>query len=109
MQKWIKQGDTLSPYLFNLYLNDVHSLFNNIDVKPPNLAEQLLGCLLYADNLLIISETQHGLQTSLNKLHKYCQTWQLQVNNKKTKVVIFRKRKTSDKYIFKYGTETLKH
>ncbi len=66
-----------------------------------------IGCLLYVDDLLIISETQHGLQTSLNKLHKYCQTWQLWVNIKKTKVIIFRKRKTCDKYIFKYGTETL--
>ncbi len=107
LQKGIKQCDTLSPYLLNLYLNVVHSLFNDIDVKPLNLAKQLIGCLLYADNLLIISETQHGLQTSLNKLNKYCQTWQLRVNIKKTKVVIFRKRKTSDKYIFKYGTEIL--
>ncbi len=34
-------------------------------------------------------------------------TGQLWVNIKKTKVVILRKRKTSDKYIFKYGTDTL--
>ncbi len=74
LQKGIKLGHTLSPYLFNLYLNDAQSLFNAIDVKPPNLAEQLIDCLLYADYLLIISKTQHGLQTSLNKLHKYCQT-----------------------------------
>ncbi len=36
LQKGIKQGDTLSPYLFNLYLNNVHSLFNDIDVKQNN-------------------------------------------------------------------------
>jgi hypothetical protein len=94
LEKGIKQGDTLSPYLFNLYLNDIHDLFNDKSGTPPKLAEQLVGGLLYADDLLIISETPQRLQKSLDRLHKYCEKWRLQVNFKKTKIVIFKKRES---------------
>ncbi len=68
LHKGIMPCDTLSPYLFNLYLNGVHGLFNDMDVTPTNLTEQLISSFVYADELLIISKTHYGLQTSLNKL-----------------------------------------
>ena len=37
----------------------------------------------------MLSESQAGLQNSLNKLEKYCYKWQLTVNTNKTKIMIF--------------------
>ena len=48
-----------------------------------------LSCLLYADDLLILSETETGLRASINKLHSYAKKWQLSVNIKKTKIMVF--------------------
>ena len=38
---------------------------------------------MYADDLVILSESEKGLQTALNWLNKYCTTWRLK---KRTKV-----------------------
>ena len=48
-----------------------------------------MASLSFADDLVILSNTSEGLQNSLNKLEKYFYDWQLTVNTKKTKVVIF--------------------
>jgi len=50
-----------------------------------------LFILLYADDIVILAETEIELQTRLNILKDYCLKWRLTVNINKTKVVIFRK------------------
>jgi hypothetical protein len=49
------------------------------------LIDSNIGCLLFADDLLILSETKKGLQHSLNNLSNYCDNWQLAINVNKTK------------------------
>ena len=44
---------------------------------------------MYADDLVLLSETSDGLQNCLSKLNQYCEEWGLQVNVKKTKCMIF--------------------
>ena len=46
---------------------------------------------MYADDLILLSESKEGLQNCLNKLQKYCNTWKLNVNIEKTKIIIFNK------------------
>lgn len=48
-----------------------------------------LFILLYADDTIIFAETPEALQTSINALHNYCNTWGLKVNVSKTKVMVF--------------------
>ena len=62
-----------------------------------------LNCLLYAEDLVLVSHSAKGLQKALSILAKYCNDWMLSVNPKKTKVVIFQKqcrKSTLDKYYF---------
>ena len=59
--------------------------------QPVLLGEKKINCLLYADDLVLMSESADGLQNSLNKLDAYCKFWNLQVNIKKTNVMIFNK------------------
>ena len=52
-----------------------------------------LSSLLYADDLIILSRsTEAGLQNCLNALAQYCRSWMLNINPKKTKVMIFQRR-----------------
>jgi hypothetical protein len=56
----------------------------------PNILNSAVSCLLYADDLFM-STSALGLQNKPNtsRLNKYCQMWNLNVNIKKTKIVIF--------------------
>ena len=100
--KGVKQGDSLSPTLFNIFINDIGNCFNNSDrCKPVSLGEHKLSHLLFADDLVLISETQEGLQHCINQLDVYCNTWKLDINVHKTKVMIFSKGKRDySKYDF---------
>ena len=86
--KGVKQGDVLSPFLFNLYINDLVGKLG-IDSNTPTLNKLPLNCLLYADDLVILSTSPLGLQKALDKLTEYCNTWHLQINAKKTKIMKF--------------------
>ena len=55
INKGIKQGDTLSPYLFNMYLNDINKIVESDKCVPPSLGNHKISSLLYADDLLIWS------------------------------------------------------
>ena len=81
----LKQGCNLSPLLFNLFINDFEDSINPLLCEAPLLHNIRINCLLYADDLVLISESKEGLQYSLNKLFDYSKKWHLNVNVKKTK------------------------
>jgi hypothetical protein len=49
--------------------------------------------ILYADDTVIMSETEEGFQQALLNFEQYCDLWKLKVNTQKNKIVIFSKRK----------------
>ena len=49
------------------------------------------SCLLWADDILMLSKSEAGLQEKLNNLEAYCDSNKLSVNNKKTQCMIFSK------------------
>ena len=61
-----------------------------------------LYVLLYADDTIIMAESEQDLQISLNSLSDYCKTWNLEVNLTKTKVVIFSKGNVTKHMPFMY-------
>ena len=88
----VRQGCILSPILFNLYLNELQRILESYDTDPVTLSNRLpLNCLLYADNLVLISRSAAGLQNQINLLHKYCEKWLLTTNLNKTKTLIFQR------------------
>ena len=84
----LKQGGVLSPLLFNLYIDDIRELFDN-KCDPVTLFNDPISHLLYADDLALLSTTQSGLNECLHRLERFCTTWQLEVNIKKSNIIIF--------------------
>ena len=81
--KGVRQGCILSPMLFNLYFNNIPFLLDREDtdrIVLPNGTH--LNCLLYADDLVLISHSAEGLQKALSVLSEYCNKWLLSVNSK---------------------------
>ena len=84
----VKQGCILSPLLFNLFVADLPDIFTN-DCDPAILFDHKLSCLMFADDLVLFSESAEGLQNALVKLQNYCDKWGLVVNLNKTKIIYF--------------------
>ena len=86
----LMQGETLSPLLFSLYVNDFEESF--ISDNCPSIDLQMLNLfvLMYADVMVIFAESPEGLQKMLNSVHSYTDEWSLRVDVEKTKVVVFR-------------------
>ena len=88
-ERGVKQGDVLSPLLFNFYIDDLVQAFNNNATHPVSIGNTSLSILLYADDIVLLSESKSGLQQCLDILSKYCMSWKLHVNTCKSKVLIF--------------------
>ena len=99
----LKQGDNLSPILFDIFFDDVDQIFDSQCNPVIFNSEISLNHLLYTDDMAILSLSQEGLQNSLNKLETYCKEWHLIVRIKKTKIVVFNKTgKLLKSFVFKY-------
>lgn len=103
----VRQGDILSPNLFKIFINDLPDSVIKSNVRPPKLINKEVGCLLYADDLVLLSETREGLQASLKNLDDYCMKWDLHVNTDKTKVVVFSNKKANNTEQFWLGNNAV--
>ena len=85
----IKQGGILSPKLFNIY----------VDVLSQQLNKVMVGCcmngkvinhLYYADDLVLLSPSTHGMQKLLNECEKYASKYGMKFNENKSVVLNFK-------------------
>ena len=86
----VLQGGVLSPTLFKSFLYDMTGYLNrNYGVGIGNIN---VNYLLFADDLVLLSESPSGLQNLINGVEKFCSQWHMLVNLTKTKVVLFNNR-----------------
>ncbi len=87
----VLQGCNLSPTLSNIFQSDLHNIFSE-DTDQLNLYDNInISSLSWADDLVLMSTSQKGLQNCLNKLSDYCNKWGLCINTNKTKVMVMEK------------------
>lgn len=86
----VRQGCVLSPLLFNIFMADFQkSLPPDVGV---NLSETTrLNCILWADDIILLAESEEGLNQLLGGLKTYTDKNELKVNTDKTKCMIFNK------------------
>lgn len=88
----LKQGCILSPILFNAVLDEV------LKASRQNLKSYIVGSwrmrpvkvteLCYADDMLVIAETEAALQHNMNTLNEEFKKHNMKINEKKTKSMI---------------------
>ena len=71
-------------------VNDIVDQFD-WTCDPIQLGDVHLNCLLYADDIVLLSDSPNGLQNCLNKTYGYCCECGLDISFNKSKVMIFRR------------------
>ena len=86
----LKQGCILSPLLFNGYINDLVKKLNELDCGIKFNECSIISILLYAYDIVIMSDCEAKLQAMLKCLNDWCKQWGLVINFEKSKIVHFR-------------------
>ena len=104
----VRQGDNLSPSLFNIYIDDLQKhIKEKSNTDPVTIGNYSLNSLFYADDIVLVSRTKKGLQNCIDALKDYSDTWRLQVNMDKTKTLIFNNKEPLNNEIFWYGPQQI--
>ena len=88
-KRGVRQGCKLSPLLFSLFMADLESHMSQDKCKGIQVNNSVLRLLMFADDLVLFSDSSEGLKLSLSSLESYCRCWDMKTNPTKTKVLIF--------------------
>ena len=94
----VLQGGMLSPKLFTEFLYDLKEDLNS--KFGMSIDDTLMTYILYADDLVLCSESADGLQKLIDGLYQFCSKWHLIVSLAKTNILIFGKNKPSNSFKF---------
>ena len=84
----VLQGGVLSPNLFKLFLEDLPDYLNA--EKGIYIGGIQIPYLLFADDLVLMSESPTGLQNLIHGLESFCSQWHI-ANQEQTRFVVLRK------------------
>ena len=79
VESGVRQGDNLAPTLFTLYINDLIPVINELDVGV-SIGDSEISILLYADDIVLLSDSPSGIQQQLNILKDWLKTCHIKAN-----------------------------
>ena len=85
----VRQGGILSPYLFNIYMDDLSFKLRKI-YAGCKIANMIINHLFYADDLVLLCPSHRGMQELLETCEKYGSENDIIFNTKKSVVLIRR-------------------
>ena len=72
-------------------MNDLVSMLSELNLEV-NLASDIINCLLFADDIVLMGKSEQELQILLNITARFASKWNLQFNLKKSKVMVIGKK-----------------
>lgn len=105
----VLQGVSHSPVFFAIYANDIWSYFLNRGLEVLNIdGQNSLLLLVYADNMILMGNSQIDTTKKLLALQEYCKINLLKLNINKTQILVFCQGRTSAlKKPFQYSDSIL--
>ena len=85
----VRQGGILSPYLFNVYMDDLSTRLNSLKIGC-SLGDFLINHLMYADDLVLISPSTRGLSRLIKECQDYGLEFDILFNSSKSAVMFFK-------------------
>jgi hypothetical protein len=82
----VKQGGPLSPRLFSLYVEALIEELENSELGT-NVNGMCTGVIMYADDLVVMSDDKQKLQEMLNIVERYSKKWEIKINANKTQFI----------------------
>jgi hypothetical protein len=89
IMKGVLQGESASPSIFNLFLEEIVSRLEKAKVEGFRLHSLVVHILMYADDMVIVAPSPETLQMKLKVAANFLSERGLSVNMGKTKVVVF--------------------
>ena len=104
----VKQGGVLSPILFGLYLDKL------IDALRKSgygcyVGPYFVGCLAYADDVVLMSPTKTGLRQMLQVCSAFAMEYKLKFNGTKSQYIIFESKMSTNEDIMQVFDIDLKN
>ena len=87
ISKGMRQGSVLSPFLFNIYINNLMLNLSNIKAGL-RVFDQNINTCAYADDVNLLASTCTGLQLLVDQCVSYAKMWRFKFGIKKTKVMV---------------------
>jgi len=79
----VRQGNVLSPVIFNVFINIFVTQLRQINIGC-HLRSMFIGCLMYADDMILICPSVRGLQHMLDACISISDSISLQFNASKS-------------------------
>ena len=88
-----RQGAVLSPFLFSLLISPLVDELQALGMGT-SFGHLRIGCLMFADDIVLIADSERELQSMMNIATVFFRKWRFQVSAGKTRVVSLGHRET---------------
>jgi len=91
IKKGVRQGCTLSPPLFNYYIEKVINIVKakltrlNIGIK---MGGEIVSMIRFADNIVVVAESEGDIQRAVDEMDEMLRTSEMKINCTKTKILV---------------------
>lgn len=90
-KRGVRQGCPLSVPLFIIYLENLKERWKRKNAGGVVTGNKKIYCLKFTDNVAMMADSAEGLREMLKDLERFSEESGLEVNENKTKIMVFRK------------------
>jgi len=83
----VRQGGVLSPYLFAMYVDDLIQILR-LSGYGLYIGQMFVGCLLYADDIVLMSPSCFGLRQLVHVCEQFGSLWDIKFNAHKSQPLV---------------------